>query len=91
MEIIHILSKITKKTNFRSINTEVFENEVLILADGKKIISFEKRDNKTRIFFNGLDPQYDEKRFVMNEFLKLRNKRSELIDELYQRAKEIRK
>ena len=89
MEIIHILNKITKRTYFRSLNTEVFEDEIIILADGQKILSFSK-DNKTNMFFNGLDPQYEDKRFIMNEFLKLRNKRKNLIDEFYQKAKEIR-
>lgn len=91
MEIIRILNRVTKKTKFQQLNTEVFEDEVVIIADGNKIISFEKEDNRTKIFFNGFDPRYDEKKFVMNEFLKLRNRRGDLIEEFYQRTSEIRK
>ena len=90
-EIIRILNKTTKKTNFRQLNTEVFEDKITILADGQKIISFEKENNRTKIFFNGFDPRYDEKKFIMNEFLKLRNRRGDLIEEFYQRTSEIRK
>ena len=91
MEIIRILNRVTKKTKFQQLNTEVFEEEVVIIADGNKIISFEKEDNRTKIFFNGFDPRYDEKKFIMNEFLKLRNRRGDLIEEFYQRTSEIRK
>lgn len=91
MEIIRILNRVTKKTKFQQLNTEVFEDEVVIIADGNKIISFEKEDNRTKIFFNGFDPRYDEKKFIMNEFLKLRNRRGDLIEEFYQRTSEIRK
>ena len=91
MEIIRILNRVTKKTKFQQLNTSVFEEEVVIIADGNKIISFEKEDNRTKIFFNGFDPRYDEKKFVMNEFLKLRNRRGDLIEEFYQRTSEIRK
>lgn len=91
MEIIRILNRVTKKTKFQQLNTEVFEDEVVIIADGNKIISFEKEDNRTKIFFNGFDPRYEEKKFIMNEFLKLRNRRGDLIEEFYQRTSEIRK
>ena len=91
MEIIRILNSVTKKTKFQQLNTEVFEDEVVIIADGNKIISFEKENNRTKIFFNGFDPRYDEKKFIMNEFLKLRNRRGDLIEEFYQRTSEIRK
>ena len=91
MEIIRILNRVTKKTKFRQLNTEVFEDEILILVDGHKIISFQKKDNRTEIFFDGLDPQYEYKRFVMIEFLKLRNKRTNLVEEFYQKVQEIKK
>lgn len=91
MEIINILIKTTKKTNFQQLNTEVFEDEVVIIADGNKIISFEKENNRTKIFFNGFDPRYNEKKFIMNEFLKLRNRRGNLVEEFYKKAQEIRK
>ena len=90
-EIIRILNKTTKRTKFIQLNTEAFQDEIIILADGQKILSFFSRDNKTKVHFNGLDPRYDEKKFIMNEFLKLRNKRMDLVAEFYVFASKLRK